>query len=100
MLTYIPYVCVMALMTYLIRSLPLLLFRKEITNIYIKSFLQYVPYAVLSAMTFPAIFFVSDSMIASFIATIVALYLAYKDKSLLSVALWACMILWLCDYIL
>ena len=100
MLQYIPYVLVMALITYLIRSLPLMLFRKEITNIYIKSFLYYVPYAVLSSMTFPAIFFVSQSIIVSSIATIVALVLAYRGKSLLTVALIACVVLWLCDFMM
>ena len=100
MLQYIPYVLVMALITYLIRALPLMFFRKEITNIYIKSFLYYVPYAVLSAMTFPAIFFVSQSIIVSSIATIVALVLAYRGKSLLTVALVACVVLWLCDFMM
>ena len=100
MLQYIPYVLVMALITYLIRALPLMFFRKEITNIYIKSFLYYVPYAVLSAMTFPAIFFVSQSILVSSIATIVALILAYRGKSLLTVALVACVVLWFCDFIM
>lgn len=100
MLQYIPYVLVMALITYLIRALPLMFFRKEITNIYIKSFLYYVPYAVLSAMTFPAIFFVSQSIVVSTIATLVALILAYRGKSLLTVALVACVVLWLCDFMM
>ena len=100
MLQYIPYVLVMALITYLIRALPLMFFRKEITNIYIKSFLYYVPYAVLSAMTFPAIFFVSQSIVVSTIATLVALILAYRGKSLLTVALVACVVLWFCDFIM
>lgn len=100
MFQYIPYVLVMALITYLIRALPLMLFRKEITNIYIKSFLYYVPYAVLSAMTFPAIFFVSQSILVSSIATIVALILAYRGKSLLTVALVACVVLWFCDFMM
>ena len=100
MLQYIPYVLVMALITYLIRALPLMFFRKEITNVYIKSFLYYVPYAVLSAMTFPAIFFVSQSIVVSCIATLVALVLAYRGKSLLTVALVACVVLWLCDFIM
>ena len=49
------YILVMAGVTYLIRMLPLALFKKEITSPYIKSFLYYVPYACLAAMTFPAI---------------------------------------------
>ena len=49
-------IAVMALVTYLVRVLPIVIFRKKITNRTVKSFLYYVPYAVLSAMTFPAIF--------------------------------------------
>ncbi len=49
------YILVMAGVTYLIRMLPLVLFKKEITSSYVKSFLYYVPYACLAAMTFPAI---------------------------------------------
>ena len=49
-------IAVMALVTYLVRVLPIVIFRKKITNVRVKSFLFYVPYAVLSAMTFPAIF--------------------------------------------
>ena len=72
------YIFVMAGVTYLIRMLPLVLFKKEITSPYIKSFLYYVPYACLAAMTFPAIL------------TATALIVAYRDISLLTVALFAC----------
>ena len=97
MIKYVPYLIVMALITYLIRALPFTLFQKEIKNVYIRSFLYYVPYAVLSAMTFPAIFYVSQSFVASIIATIGALVLAYQGKSLLTVALCACVLLWICN---
>ena len=56
MTEYLPYILVMAVVTYLIRMLPLTFFQKEIRSPFIKSFLFYVPYAVLGAMTFPAIF--------------------------------------------
>lgn len=52
------YITVMALVTYLIRMLPIVIFRKKIENRFIRSFLYYIPYAVLAAMTFPAVFFV------------------------------------------
>ena len=80
------YILVMAGVTYLIRMLPLALAKKEITNPFIKSFLFYVPYACLAAMTFPAIL----SATASVISAVVALIAAYKEKSLLTVALLAC----------
>lgn len=84
------YVLVMAVVTYLIRMLPLAIWTKEITSPFIKSFLYYVPYACLAAMTFPAILNATDSILSGAVGFAVALYLAYKEKSLLMVALFAC----------
>lgn len=80
---------VMALMTYLIRMLPMVIFRKKITNVYVRSFLYYVPYTVLAAMTFPAIFSSTGSTISATIGCIVALALAFFRRSLLTVAVGA-----------
>ena len=84
------YVLVMAVVTYLIRMLPLAIWRKEITSPFVKSFLYYVPYACLAAMTFPAILSSTSSMVSGAVGFAVALYLAYREKSLLTVALFAC----------
>lgn len=84
------YILVMAVVTYLIRMLPLAIWRKEITSPFVKSFLYYVPYACLAAMTFPAILSATSSVISGAVGFAVALYLAYKEKSLLTVALIAC----------
>ncbi|MDE7417990.1 MAG: AzlD domain-containing protein [Lachnospiraceae bacterium] len=84
------YILVMAGVTYLIRMLPLVLSRKEITNIYIKSFLYYVPYACLAAMTFPAILYSTASIYSALAALLIAIIAAYRGKSLLTVALFAC----------
>ena len=84
------YILVMAVVTYLIRVLPLAIWRKEITSPFVKSFLFYVPYACLAAMTFPAILNATASVISGAVGFAVALYLAYKEKSLLTVALFAC----------
>ena len=84
------YILVMAGVTYLIRMLPLALAKKEITNPFIKSFLFYVPYACLAAMTFPAILSATASVISAVVGFVVALIAAYKEKSLLTVALLAC----------
>ena len=70
------YILVMAAVTYLIRMLPLALSRKEITSPFIRSFLYYVPYACLAAMTFPAILFATDSVISAAVGFIVALLAA------------------------
>ena len=80
----------MAGITYLIRMLPLVLFKKKITNRFVLSFLYYVPYAVLSAMTIPAIFFATDHIASAAIGFAVAFLLAFKNKSLLTVAASAC----------
>lgn len=84
------YIIVMALVTYLIRALPLTLIRKEIKSSFIKSFLHYVPYATLAAMTFPAILHATDYVLSSVIGFVVALVLALNKKSLLTVAGAAC----------
>lgn len=87
---YLIYIVIMAGVTYLIRMLPITLYQKEIKSIYIKSFLFYVPYAVLGSMTFPAIFSATGSVLPSVMGCIIACYFAYQEKSLLQVALWAC----------
>lgn len=94
------YVLVMAVVTYLIRMLPLAIWTKEITSPFIKSFLYYVPYACLAAMTFPAILNATDSILSGALGFAVALYLAYKEKSLLTVALFACAAVFVMERIL
>ena len=84
------YIFVMAGVTYLIRMLPLTLIQKKITNVYVRSFLYYIPYACLAAMTFPAILKATDSIISGAAGFLVALIAAYKEKSLITVALLAC----------
>lgn len=83
------YMVVMAGVTYLIRCIPLLCFRKKITNRYVRSFLYYVPYAVLGSMTFPAIFTSGGAVFPSCMGCGVAIVLAYQRRSLLVVALMA-----------
>lgn len=83
------YVLVMAGVTYLIRMLPLTLFRKKIRSCFFRSFLYYVPYAVLSAMTIPAIFYATGSTVTSLVGTAVAVALAYMNMPLIVVALAA-----------
>lgn len=84
------YILSMALTTYLIRMLPLALFKKEITSNFVKSFLFYVPYACLACMTFPAILSSTTYFISGLVGLIVAIVLAFKEKSLLNVAIISC----------
>lgn len=83
---------VMAVVTYLIRALPLALFRKKIENRFIRSFLYYIPYAVLTVMTVPSIFTAmgEDNVIPAVIGFAAALIAALFDRGLLTVAVAAC----------
>ena len=83
------YIFTMALTTYLVRVLPLTIFRKPIKSRFLRSFLHYVPYACLTAMTFPAILTSTATIISGAAALIVGVVLAYRGKSLLTVSLAA-----------
>ena len=82
-------VAIMAVVTYIIRVLPLAIFKKKIQNRFIRSFLAYVPYAVLAAMTFPAIFSATGTLPSACAGTVMAVGLAYFDQGLLKVAVGA-----------
>ena len=81
---------IMAGSTYLLRAVPFSLIRKKIENPFIRSFLHYIPYAVLTAMTVPAIFYAVDAPIAAAAGFVTALVLSLKGKGLTGVALAAC----------
>ncbi len=89
--TMLIYIAVMAIVTYLVRMLPLVFMKKKIENRFIKSFLYYVPYAVLAAMTFPAILYATSSVISAVVGLVIALVLAYFERSLIIVALSSCL---------
>ncbi|MGI5959643.1 MAG: AzlD domain-containing protein [Massiliimalia sp.] len=82
-------ILIMALVTYLPRMLPLAIFKRKIENPFIRSFLAYVPYAVLSAMTLPDILYSTSSMLSAVCGLAAALVLSYFNKGLLTVALGA-----------
>lgn len=86
------YILIMALVTFLIRALPMTLIRKPIKNQFIKSFLYYVPYVTLAVMTFPAIIECSNSPLAGALALVVGIFAAYKNASLISVASICCVV--------
>ena len=83
------YIFTMALTTYLIRVLPLTIFRKPIKSRFLRSFLHYVPYCCLTAMTFPAILTSTATVLSGAAALIVGVVLAYRGKSLLTVSVAA-----------
>lgn len=85
------YLAVMAGVTYLIRMLPLALFNRPIKSRWVKSFLYYVPYAVLSAMTFPDIFTATGRWESSIAGLMTAVLLSLWEKSLTVVAVFSCL---------
>ncbi len=88
--TFLVYLLVMAGVTYLIRMLPLAAIRGKVKSVFLQSFLYYVPYAVLGAMTFPAVFSTTGSLPTALVGTVVALVLGWMEKGLLTVAVFAC----------
>lgn len=93
------YIAAMALVTYLIRMVPLTLIRREIKNRFVKSFLFYVPYATLAAMTFPAILTSTSSVISAAAGLFVALVLSYKDLSMPLVAALSCAAVFVVEFV-
>ncbi|MBQ7766704.1 MAG: AzlD domain-containing protein [Lachnospiraceae bacterium] len=88
--TFLIYLLVMAGVTYAIRVIPYVCMRKQVKNKFFKSFLGYIPYTVLASMTFPVILDATSSPITAGIGFIVAVIVAYFEKGLLQVAIWAC----------
>jgi len=97
--TYI-YIGVMALVTYLIRVLPLTLIRREIKNVTLRSFLYYVPYVTLSVMTFPAMMQSTGSKWSGLAAFLSAVALAWRGFSLFSVAVAACVLVFVIELVI
>ena len=88
---FVPLLIVMAVTTYLVRMIPFTLFRKKLEKPSVKAFFDYIPYTVLSAMTFPAILYATGSIISAAIGFAVALILGFFERSLIVVAVGACL---------
>ena len=94
------YIAIMAIVTYLIRVLPLTVIRKKITNVTLRSFLYYVPYVTLAVMTFPAIIEATNSIWSGLAALITGVLLAYFGVSLFGVAVCSCIVVFFLEFIL
>ncbi len=94
------YILVSALASYLIRVTPLVLIRREIKNVTLRSFLYYVPYVTLSVMTFPAIVEATESPVAGALALAAGAGLAWKGKSLFTVAAACCLVVFAAEWVL
>ena len=87
----------MAIVTYLIRVLPLTLIRKQIKNIYLKSFLYYVPYVTLAVMTFPAIINATDSIYSGIAALVLGVFVAWHGFDLFKTAVSCCAVVFILE---
>ena len=94
------YIFVMAVTTYLIRAIPLTLLKKPIKNRFFRSFLHYIPTACLTAMTFPAILYATNSIISGAVGLVVAVVLAFCKRSLILVAASSCVAVFLTEQFL
>lgn len=92
------YIALMALVTYLIRVLPLTLIRKEIANRTVRSFLYYVPYVTLAVMTFPAILHATQSVWSGFAALLVGVILAWFGAGLLPISVLCCVVVFILEF--
>ena len=99
-ISFAVYLIIMAGVTYLTRMLPLVIFRKDIKNTFIRSFLYYVPYAVLGAMTIPAVLYSTSSIVSASAGLSVALVLAFFKRGLLTVAVSASAAVYICELFL
>ena len=87
---FLPYLIVMAAVTYLIRMLPMTVYRRPIRSRFVRDFLAYIPFAVLGAMTFPEVLYSTGDLRTAAAGVVVAVILAWRGKSLLTVAVAAC----------
>ena len=84
------YAVVMMAVAYIVRAVPFTAFRRKVKNRFVRSFLYYVPYAVLTAMTVPAAWFATSSITVCSCGLCVAMLLAYRGRGLVTVSLGAC----------
>lgn len=94
------YILVMAAVTYLIRVLPLILSKNEIKNTFIRSFLYYVPYVTLAVIVFPSILESTASITSALVGFIVAIIFSIRGASIISVALLACLSVYIVELFL
>ena len=89
--TFFIYLLIVVLTTYLIRAIPFSLINKKVTNIYVKSFLYYIPYTVLAAMILPFALYVTGSIYSALAGLVLAFVVAIKKSNLTLVAIAACL---------
>ena len=94
------YILIMAAVTFAIRALPMTLIRRQIKNVFLQSFLYYVPYVTLAVMTFPAIMQATQSPVAGLLALIIGVVVAWLGVGLLPVAIICCVVVFITEFVL
>ena len=97
---FLIYLLIMAGSTYLVRAIPFALMRKKIKNRFVVSFLYYIPYTVLAAMTFPSALYATGNIVSASIGLAAAILVSLKTKSLTVVAITACVAVFLAECML
>lgn len=98
--TFWIYLAILSGSTYLIRVIPFVAVKEKIKNKFIQSFLYYIPYAVLTAMTIPAILYATDYILSAFAGLVVAIIFALKDRGLTTVAVVSCLTVFIVELFL
>lgn len=99
-LVFLGYLLTGAIVTYLLRMVPMVFFRKKIKNKFLRSLLHYIPFAVLTAMTVPAVFYSSSYTVSAIVGTLAAVILAYFNRGLVTVAAGASVAVLICEIII
>ncbi len=92
------YLAIMAISTYLIRAIPFATMKKKVENRFVKSFLHYIPYAVLTAMTLPGALYATESMVSAAVGILCAILVSLKCRNLTVVACTACLGVLVCEF--
>lgn len=87
---FLLYLLIMSFITYALRAVPFMAFRRKVRNRFFRSFLYYIPYTVLAAMTFPAVLYATNSVLPAALGTATAVVLSFRDKGMVTVSLSAC----------
>jgi branched-subunit amino acid transport protein len=90
-------VAVMFAVTYALRAVPLLLVRGELRNRRLRTFLEFTPYAVLTAMTLPAVIHATAHWWSGVAGIVAAIVLAWRGMSLMPVAIGAAVTVWIAE---
>ena len=98
--TFFLYLALMAGSTYLIRVIPFVLVKNKIENRFVRSFLTYIPYAVLTAMTIPAIFYATSSVWSAAVGFVAAVLMSLCGFGLMPVAVAACASVYVVEWLM